>query len=559
MIDSLTDLPRRSIWSGWGDPAAVKPLSPLAWKVVTLATGVRPAPTVTPPVPLEAVRLPDVRLTPDDLTALRDLVGAEHVSTERLDRVEHAGGKSYPDLYRLRSGDGSHAPDAVLFPADGAQVVAVLAECSRRRIAVVPFGGGTSVVGGVDPYRGDFAAVISLDLRRLNALVDIDPVAAIATLQPGMRGPEAEAALAPHGLTIGHTPQSFQQATIGGFLVTRSSGQASSGYGRFEDHVQGLRLATPSGEMALGGRTPASATAAGPKLIDMVIGSEGLLGVVTEVMLQCHRAPTTVARAAYALPTFDAGLTAFRRLAQELGHGVMPDVSRLSDPDETRFTLGRSKPGLPALARLRLRGHRAPALAVFQWEGDDRGDLAWRQKRLARLLREEGAMRLPRGIAAHWMDHRFSGPYQRDDVMSRGIFVETLETATTWSNIERLYAALRAAISGALGSPAVIQCHVSHLYDGGASLYFTYLARAQADPLAQWDRVKQAAGAAIVAGGGTITHHHGVGLDHRAWVAADLGDLGQRMLRAVKDDLDPVGILNPGKLLPPLPGPDEPS
>ena len=212
--------------------------------------------------------------------------------------------------------------------------------------------------------------------------------------------------------------------------------------------------------------------------------------------------------------------------------------------------LGQAATGIPALAYLRARGHARPALAVLQWEDADADSLGWRRKRVHRLLRAAGGRRLPGGIADHWMGHRFRGPYQRDHLMDRGMFVETLETATRWDNLGRLYAATRAAIVAELGEHCLVQCHVSHLYAGGASLYFTLLSRADAEPLEQWRRVKAAASDAIIKAGGTITHHHAVGTDHLPWLGRELGDLGVRMLRALKTELDPAGILNPGKLVP---------
>lgn len=547
--DLVTQLPRRSVWNGWGDPDMVKPLPSAAWPALRKLRGIEPAAVDTPSVDIESVSLPEIALTTDDLEALRAVVGAEHVDTERLARLEHSGGKSYADLYRMRSGDGSHAPDAVVFPAETAEVSSLLAVCAERSIAVVPFGGGTSVVGGVDPMRGRFTSVISVDLRRLDALISVDAESKTAVLQPGMRGPRAEAALRPHGLTIGHFPQSHQQATVGGYLVTRSAGQASSGYGRFEENVVAATIATPTGTLELGGRTPALATAAGPRLLDTIIGSEGLLGIVTELTVQCHPEPTEFDQRAWGFPSFDAAAGAYRALAQELGHGVMPDVSRLSDADETLVVLGQSGPGLATLGYLRARGWSEPALGVLQWEDTDKRNLAYRQRTAKRILSAHRGVRLPKTIAEHWMSRRFAGPYQRDYLMDRGIFVETLETATTWSNLFNLYSQVRAAITTALGPNVLIQCHVSHLYTGGASLYFTMLSRAEADPLAQWRRLKQSAGDAIVSAGGTITHHHAVGTDHRRWVGHEMG-AGDRILRAVKNELDPVGILNPGKLLP---------
>lgn len=549
---NLVETAPRSVWHGWGDPQLKKELSPLVWRGLKLAKGIEPAEQDTPPVALDDVELPASTLDDDDLAALRTLVGDAHVSVERRERIEHAGGKSYPDLYRLRTGDGSHAPDAVVFPADGSEVVEVLRLAAQREIAVVPFGGGTSVVGGVDPVRGRFASVISLDLRRLDAVVSIDETSRTATLQPGLRGAQLEAVLRPRGLTLGHFPQSYEQATLGGYLVTRSSGQASSGYGRFEQNVVAVTLATPEGELTLGGRTPSSATAAGPKLIDVLIGSEGTLGVITEMTLQLHEGPTEFAYETWAFDSFTDGFDAFRALAQDLGHGVMPDVSRLSDGEESRTILAQSARGLAAMATFAARGAREPSLGGLRWEDTDRTTLRRRRRQAHRVLRAAGARRAPASIAEHWISHRFRGPYQRDHLMDRGIFVETLETATTWANLPTLYSAVRDAISAEVGPHAVVQCHVSHLYDGGASLYYTFFCREESDPLAQWRRVKTAASDVIAAHGGTITHHHAVGTDHRAWAADEMGELGARILRAVKNELDPAGILNPGKLVPPV-------
>lgn len=546
----LTEVPRRSIWHGWGDPDRVKPLPTGGWPLLKFLGGVEPAPQSTPPVALEDVRLPDVTLPDTARAALVAVVGAEHLSTEHLDRVEHAGGKSYPDLHRLRSGDGSRAPDAVIFPGTSREVAELLAVGVEHEIAIVPFGGGTSVVGGVDPVRGRFSTVISLDLRRLNAVRGVDPVAQTAVVGAGTRGPEAEAVFRQHGLTLGHFPQSYQQATIGGYLVTRSAGQASSGYGRFEENVVSVTMATPTGELVLGGRAPANETAAGPKLLDVVIGSEGLLGVVTEVTVQLTRKPVRESQETWALRDTETGFAAFRDLAQELGHGIMPDVSRLSDAHETTLTMAQAGiAGISGMGILRARGWKAPALAVFQLEDGDKATLRFRRRKLAQVLKRHGAARLTDSIAEHWMSNRFGGPYQRDHLMDHGVFVETVETATTWDNLDHLYTSVQAALSEALGK-GWVQCHISHLEDGGASLYYTFMATGESDPLAQWERVKTAASQAMIDAGGTITHHHAVGTDHRPWIGTEVGHGGIRILRAIKAELDPTGILNPGKLLP---------
>ncbi|HET8987549.1 MAG TPA: FAD-binding oxidoreductase [Humibacillus sp.] len=489
-----------------------------------------------------------------ELDALRDVVGDDFVHTDRLWRVEHAGGKSYPDLWRLRRGDGSEAPDAVVEPGDAAEVQRLLELCTERRIAVVPFGGGTSVVGGVGGAGGvgAFTGVIAVDLRRMDQLLHVDPVARIATFQPGLRGPDIERALEPHGLTLGHYPQSHQEATLGGYVATRSAGQASTGYGRIDENVLGMRLATPRGELVLGGRSPASA--AGPRLLDVVVGSEGTLGIITEATLRVAPRPTAKRYAAWLFPSFRAGCEALRGLAQDVGPGLLPDVCRLSDEEETRINLALAgRTGAALLRYGRARGLGEPVLVILVWEGTEVAALKHRQSVSERVLSRWAGRRLPGRVARAWERGRFAGPYLRDELMGRRILVDTLETATTWDRLGPLHADVASAIRSSLevaGRRAVVMCHVSHVYVTGASLYFTFVAAEDADPMGQWRGVKAAATEAIIEGGGTLTHHHGVGVDHAPWLRAEIGDLGVDILRAIKLELDPAGILNPGKLIP---------
>ncbi|WP_256673422.1 FAD-binding oxidoreductase, partial [Nocardia cyriacigeorgica] len=458
--------------------------------------------------------------------------------TDHHDRLLHAGGKSTPDLLRRRAEGPQDAPDAVVFPADHEQVVAVLGYCAEAGIAVVPFGGGTSVVGGLDPIRGAFAAVISLDLRRLNALIAVDPVSATATFGAGVTGPRAEELLGAHGLSLGHFPQSFEFASIGGFAATRSSGQASAGYGRFDDMVQALTIATPTGTLDLG-RAPASA--AGPDLRELFVGSEGTLGIITAVTVRVHPVPETIAYQAWSFPDFETGAAALRAVVQA---GAAPTVLRLSDEMETGVNLARTAD----IGGEAVRG----CLAVTTFEGTDM-HVAARGLEAGALLSAAGGTVLGEMPAREWESGRFSAPYLRDSLLDAGVLCETLETATTWSNLSNLKAKVTAALTESLtgqGTPALVMCHISHTYPTGASLYFTVIAKLLDDPLAQWQAAKRAAGDAIVAAGGTITHHHAVGADHRAWIPDEIGDLGVRVLRAVKREIDPAGILNPGKLVP---------
>src|SRR3954471_22457958 len=504
--------------------------------------------TPTEAASIEAATVRRSALPEEALARLRDVLGTDGVLVDDRSRAEHSGGQSYADIVRRRRGDTSAAPDAVLLPADADAVQRALEVCTAERITVVPWGGGTSVVGGLDALRGDGVALVALDLRRLNHLLEVDTNSRTATFQPGIRTPAAEAALAEHGFTLGHVPQSFERASLGGYVVTRSAGQASSGYGRIDDLVVGLRLATPVGELVL---PSIPASAAGPDLRRLVLGSEGAIGVVTEVTLRVRPTPATRHYEGWMVPSWDRGLDALRALAQRRDH---PDITRLSDPDETQISLSLSSSGgltKRLLATyLRRRGIADGCLVVVGFEGDD-DDVRHRRRATRRVLRSAGAVSLGKRAGRAWEHGRFSGPRLRDAMLDAGVLAETLETAATWRRLPTTYDAVRAALLSSLGR-AVVGCHVSHLYETGASLYFTVLAAAeQGREIEQWTAAKRAANDAIVRTGATITHHHAVGTAHREHVATELGDVGIAALYAVKKQLDPAGILNPGKLLPP--------
>ena len=531
-------------WWGWGDPAVRLPLSDGALAMLRSELGsADPGERVS----IDEVGLPEARPIP---ASIATVVGADAVLDATEQRIRRAAGKSYPDLVRMRAGRLERAPDAVVMPADAAQVGELLAACAREHVAVVPFGGGTSVVGGVDPEAGPHDRLISLDPRRLRG-VEVDPVSMTATLGPGLRGPEAEAALAAQGLTLGHFPQSFEYATIGGFAATRSAGQASAGYGRFDELVTSIAMATPAGEL----RTLATPhTAAGPALRELIIGSEGTLGVITEVTVRVREAPERRRYEGWIAADFASGRELIRSLAQA---DALPDVTRLSDESETRVTLGLA--GVSGARRtaldayLKLRRRSGGCLVMCGWEGSAQS-VDRRRAVAAPLLRSAGAVALGEAPGRAWERARYQGPYLRDELMDLGYMVETLETAHTWSRLGELYGAVGSALDGAMreqGTPGLVMCHLSHAYRDGASLYYTFIApRRPGAELDQWRAAKTAACEAIVATGATITHHHAVGRDHAPYMRAEVGALGLDSLRALKERLDPAGIMNPGKLLP---------
>lgn len=516
--------------SAWAAPAAAPLLGDRARALLAQVFGVDAAdgsPLPSPPVAPS-------RLATSARAALAAVVGDDHVATDDATRSGHANGMSYLDLVRRRlPGAVLSAPDAVVRPGDDAEVTGVLAACAKHAVAVVPFGGGTSVVGGVTPDAGSFTGVVALDLARFDRLVAVDGISRVATLQAGLTAPRAEALLAEHGLTTGHVPQSWERATIGGFAATRSAGQLSTGWGRFDALVEHVRCVTPAGTLDLG-RAPG--TAAGPDLRAVVLGSEGVFGVITEVTVRVRPLPEVRRHEGWRVASFAEGAALLRRLAQD---GPRPDLLRLSD--ETETALGVATAGEEA---------GDGCLLLVGWEGAA-DDVAARAQATTRVLSAAGAVALGEDAAAAWSEGRFRSPRLRDELLDAGMLVETLETAVRWRDLAALHEAVGAALRDALdGATPVVACHISHVYAAGASLYFSVLARRdEADPVGQWSAAKRAAGDAIAATGATITHHHAVGADHAPWMRAEVGATGLELLRAIKAQLDPAGILNPGKLL----------
>jgi alkyldihydroxyacetonephosphate synthase len=390
----------------------------------------------------------------------------------------------------------------------------------------------------------------------MGRVLGLDRESLTVAVQAGIRASALERYLAARGLTLGHFPQSFEYVSLGGCVATRSVGQASSGYGGVERMVLGLRLAAPAGDIEL----PAlPASAAGPGLRQLLIGSEGTLGVICSLALRVRAVPRRRIYEGVFFEDFAAGVGAFRALAQAQ---AAPEVARLSDEAETRASLALAGPSggpIEALKRrlgrlyLGARGYGDMAcLAILGFEGAGE-EVAARSERALAIVRRNGGLTIGRAPGEAWLKTRYSAPYLRDELLTQGVMVETLETATQWSQLRRLHREIARAISDSLsawGTPGLVLCHVSHLYATGASLYFTLLSRQrEGDEIGQWRAVKEAASRAILKGGGTLTHHHAVGIDHAPWLEDEVGHTGVAALRALKHQLDPAGIMNPGKLL----------
>lgn len=550
----------RMRWNGWGWTDTDFHLGDRAdavWAWIRDELGLATLPD-TPAVPLGAVTLPESRLPAGVGKALRAAVGPENVRGDARDRAFHALGQSYRDLVRLRRGDLSCAPDAVVYPGTADEVEAVLQIAASNGLSVVPFGGGSSVVGGVEAADPRGRPVITLDTTRLTRVGTVDPDDRTVRLGAGLYGPDLEAALAVQGHTLGHYPQSFEFSTLGGWIAARGAGQQSNRYGKAEEWLVGADVVTAHGRLKTGGFP---ATAAGPDLDDLVAGSEGAFGVITEATVRVHPAPEGRDYRAWLFPDFEAGKAAVRELAQT---EVPVAMTRLSDPDETRFLQGLSGAGkTPGLAKrmvqgwLRRRGYGAEASLLLVGAEGGREEVGYAMRRSRDILHAHDGFGLGTAMGKRWYQDRFRLPYLRDPLLDRGLGVDTLETAVPWSQVDAVRAAVTEALRTAMDATAptshgISMCHLSHTYPEGTSLYFTYVwPRDDGDPVGQWKTIKAAASEAILANGGTISHHHGIGLDHLAWMEREKGETGMALLRAAKHAVDPEGVLNPGKLVGP--------
>jgi alkyldihydroxyacetonephosphate synthase len=548
-------------WNGWGARERVFEFGEHAdavWTWLRSELGLA-AFDMRPAVELDALTLPEPALATEARELLESIVGSKWVRADPYERAFHARGQSYHDLLRLRAGEVETAPDLVVYPrAD--QVQAVLAWAQVAGVAVVPYGGGSSVVGGVSGEPGSHrAGVVTLDTTRMNRLLELDETSHTATFEAGIYGPQLEQALQDRGFTLGHYPQSFEFSTLGGWIAARGAGQQSSRYGGAAKWLVGATLATPAGQWTTG---PFPASAAGPDFNHLVAGSEGALGIITQATVRLHRSPSVRDYRGCLFPDFVHGVAAVRELVQA---DVPISTLRLSDPPETGFFSEFAKARKPPSATRRVAGRALEAMGygedrcvlIVGHEGE-RGAVDAAHTRTNAIVRRNRGIPLGRGAGQAWYRDRFALPYIRDPLLDRGVAVDTLETSTSWSNVLPLHRAVRDAIAAAAsatlgaGQRAVVLAHLSHAYLDGASLYFTIVfpqAEVGAE-LQQWRSIKAAASLAIIEHGGTISHHHGVGTDHRSYLAAEKGLLGVRLLGAIKDELDPHGIMNPGKLVP---------
>ncbi|MDY6851578.1 MAG: FAD-dependent oxidoreductase, partial [Thermodesulfobacteriota bacterium] len=508
----------------------------------------------------EEIELRPVEISSELTAELTRIVGPDNVRTDRRTRIFHALGRSYRDLIRIRLGHIPAPPDAVVYPESHDQVRLILDSAARHRAVIVPFGGGSSVVGGVEIDAGP-RPNICLDLTRMNRILALDSKSLTARVQTGIFGPGLEEALSKEGFTLGHFPQSFEFSTLGGWIAARGAGHKSTRYGKIEDMVLALRLALPGSEIQTP-RVPASAAGGDPA--GLFIGSEGALGVITEAEIKIRPLPDREWFTSFLFPNFEAGLAAVRRM---LAQGLRPAMLRLSDPIETAALLAEAgadktsafqKTMLDHVAPryLDLRGIRLDKACLLLAAGEGRSSEAKAEKRaVTRVCRAHGAVGTGAGPALAWHKTRYTAPYMRDDMITAGLFIETLETAATWDALPDLCSKVQAALDEALswsGVTGLVMTHLSHAYPEGANLYFTFIApMVRGSEEEQWRRAKEAATRAILDGGGALSHHHGVGRDHKAWLQEYWGRELVEVFKAAKAELDPLAIVNPGAVFNP--------
>jgi alkyldihydroxyacetonephosphate synthase len=512
-------------------------------------------------MPLEAIELPEPRLRPpDSLTAI--------VSDGRHDRASHAMGKAYRDVVRGFRGHFDHVPDHVARPRDEPEVEAVLEWCAEANAAAIPFGGGTSVVGGIEPRIDDgYAAAVTIDLRNLDRVLEVDRVSRAARVQAGVLGPALSEQLREHDLTLRHFPQSFEYSTLGGWIATRAGGHFASVWTHIDDFVESVRAITPTGAWE-SRRLPGSG--AGPSPDRMLIGSEGILGVITEAWIRVHERPRHKLSSGVEFDTFAAGAQAVRELSQS---GLNPANCRLLDPVEAEIT--GAGPAGKALLVLGFESAHAPvdepmrrALDAAGHHGGRAGEVSGRsapEPRPGAVRDNPPAAEAGSDPVGSWRHAFLAAPYLRDTLVACGVISETFETAITWDRFPDFHAevteSVRRALAEVTDGPAAgegaakVSCRFTHVYPDGPAPYFTVLAPARrGSEVEQWDEIKAAASEAIIAGGGTITHHHAVGRDHRPWYDRQRPERFADALRAAKGAVDPAGILNPGVLIDPPDG-----
>jgi alkyldihydroxyacetonephosphate synthase len=564
-VDEKLQTPRRPAttgmkWWGWGDEGVsfTHTDKPALAPFIKRHLGLDVEGQTSRPVAFDDLRIPEPSIAPELQAALEAAVGGEAVSTDPLDRVVHARGKCLRDLVRHRRGDLGRLPDAVGRPREEDEVAAVMRAVVDGDAVLIPFGGGTNISGSLEAPETEERTVISVDMGLMDRVLDIDEESRLARVQAGVLGPRLEEQLNARGWTLGHFPDSFTHSALGGWIATRSSGMQSDKYGDVADLTRAVRVVTPAGILAT---RPVPHTSTGPSVREMVLGSEGRVGIITEATVHVHRVPERRTILGYLFPSWSEALAAMREIA---AGEASPSVTRVSDANETQFSFAtRKDPSLvdrlkskvlsEYLRRRRDFDLEAMCLSFIGYEGT-KDHVAAQRKLVGRIVSSHGGLCVGSGPGELYDQKKFDTPYIRDYLLDRGAPGDVSETSAPWSALPTLYNEVTAAAQEAfddLGVRGYTMCHLSHSYHAGACLYFTFAFKpsGQRDVLEEYDVVKSAIQQKFVDSGATLSHHHAVGTEHAQWLEQDISGPGVAMLRALFDGVDPGANLNPGKIV----------
>ena len=550
---------RHMKWWGWGyeDITFNDSEKPELWPYLKRELGVDEI-RWNKPINFDEVTLPNQKNNDAFLAALEQKLDSDQIVQDKKTRLIHAAGKSFRDLWLIRHGNIKFAPDCVIFPNNENDVVSIVNAAKENGVVLIPFGGGSNIAGCLEPKDHHNRMVVSLDMCRMHKVIEIDQYSLIARIQPGVYGQHLEDQLAEHGVTLGHFPDSFLHSTLGGWVATRSAGMQSDIYGKIEDMVISLRMVTPSGTIIT--RTvPKSSN--GIDIRHLCIGSEGILGVITEVTIQVHKKPEKEDWYGWLFPDFQSGIDAIHECHR---YNCMPTVTRLNDPKKTAlsFAFKTPKTGFKAtiantfkwyIGNVKKINFNQCCLMVVKYEGTQQEFKNIRNK-VSSIYKKHRGVCLGAEPGRSFAKVKFDFPHLRDFTMDRSIMADVSETATTWNNLCAMHKNGLKEIENAIKETGVkgwVGCHLSHSYHSGASLYFTFgCLQRKGREIEQYLYVKKAAEDAFMKNGGTLSHHHAVGTEHLPWVEEDLSPTGLKAVKALKDGLDPNGIMNPGKIIP---------
>jgi alkyldihydroxyacetonephosphate synthase len=549
---------RHMKWWGWGDEDVQfnSKAHPGFWPYAKSVLEIEKDDFDVPHWDLDAIDLPEARVDEHFLAKLRSFLAPTQICEGKKERVIHAYGKGFRDLFRLRRGIASAAPNLIIYPESEQEICLTLRAAADRDVVVIPFGGGSNISGCLE--RMDAGRVtVSLDMRRMRRVLEVDAHSCTARIEAGIFGPELEQQLSKYGLTLGHFPDSFLHSTLGGWIATRSAGMQSDKYGKIEDMVLAVRMVTPEGVLATRA-VPKSSN--GIDVNHLCIGSEGTLGVITEATMRLHPCPESRIVSGYLFPDFESGIAAMHECVRQ---ECMPAMARLNDPDKTALSLA-FRPPVSRLSHaagglfkgyLRAKGFVLPraCLMLTAVEGR-RYEVGRRLSQAEAIYQRFGAVCMGEKAGKSFEATKFDFPHIRDFLLDRNVTTDVSETSTVWSNILPLYRETMAVLR-----PSILQsgvrpwtgCHISHTYQSGASVYFTFGFKQQpGHEMEQYLRAKRAAQQSFIDHRATLSHHHAVGTEHLPWLTADISALGVQAISAIKNALDPANIMNPGRLQP---------